>query len=109
MAATEINVQSVDEPKDLGFGSVVGGFNEQRLLNRDGTFNSRRRGLPFLRSLSLYHHLLTISWPRLIGIIVTGYLAANSLFALLYVACGRDSLNGPMPATIGGPFWRAFI
>ena len=37
-----------EEPKDLGFGSVVGGFNEKRLLNRDGTFNQHREGLSFL-------------------------------------------------------------
>jgi len=102
-------VQSTDEPKDLGFGSVVGGFNELRLLNRDGTFNSRRRGMPYFRSLSLYHHLLTISWPRFLGIIVCGYLSANVVFALAYLACGADSLNGPLPAAAGGAFWRAFF
>src|SRR4051812_6842378 len=31
-----------DEPKDLGFGSVVGGARQQRLVNRDGSFTSRR-------------------------------------------------------------------
>lgn len=107
MASPEL--QAVEEPKDLGFGSVVGGFNEQRLLNRDGTFNSRRRGLPFLTSLSLYHHLLTIGWPRFIAIIVSGYLSANALFALAYLACGPDSLNGPVPSAVGGAFWRAFF
>ena len=55
----------VEEPKDLGFGSVVGGFNEKRLLNRDGSFNPRRDGLPLLRSLSFYHYFLTITWSRL--------------------------------------------
>ena len=109
MTATDVNIPSVDEPKDLGFGSVVGGFNEQRLLNRDGTFNSRRRGLPFLQSLSLYHHLLTISWPRFLGIIVVGYFSANVLFAFAYLACGVDSLNGQLPTTVGGAFWRAFF
>src|SRR5512133_2454399 len=108
MTSPDINVQTLDEPKDLGFGSVVGGFNEQRLLNRDGTFNSRRRGLPFLQSLSLYHHLLTISWPRFLGMIVAGYLSANVLFAFAYLACGVDSLNGELPTSLGGAFWRAF-
>jgi inward rectifier potassium channel len=109
MSSSEVEAQALEEPKDLGFGSVVGGFNEQRLLNRDGTFNPRRRGLPFLTSLSLYHHLLTISWPRFLAIIVTGYLSANTIFALAYLACGPDSLNGPVPASLGGPFWRAFF
>jgi inward rectifier potassium channel len=107
MASPEL--QTVDEPKDLGFGSVVGGLNEQRLLNRDGTFNSRRRGLPFLASLSVYHHLLSISWTRFLAIIVGGYLTVNTLFALTYMACGPDSLTGAVPTTTGGPFWRAFF
>src|SRR5437868_7604425 len=107
--STEVEPQSLDEPKDLGFGSVVGGFNEQRLLNRDGTFNSRRRGLPYLASLSVYHHLLSISWARFLAIITAGYLSVNTVFALAYLACGPDSLTGALPATNAGAFWRAFF
>ncbi len=107
MAAPDF--QPVEEPKDLGFGSVVGGANEKRLLNRDGTFNSRRLGLPFLSSLSLYHNLLTISWPKFFGLIVTGYLGTNTIFALVYLACGPGSLAGIAPSTVGGGFWRAFF
>jgi inward rectifier potassium channel len=108
MSATETQLQ-IEEPKDLGFGSVVGGFNEKRLLNRDGTFNPRRAGLPWLRSLSFYHYFLTITWPKFFAIVTAGYMAANVVFALLYLACGPDSLAGAEPATMGGPFWRAFF
>ena len=76
-------ITPLDEPKDLGFGSVVGGANEKRLLNRDGTFNPRRKGLPFLRSLSFYHYFLTISWPKFFAYGVAGYVITNILFALL--------------------------
>jgi len=100
----------VEEPKDLGLGSVVGGANEKRLLNRDGSFNPRRDGLPFFSSLSVYHFLLTISWPRFFLIVTCGYLAANTAFALAYVACGVDALAGTLPTTgPTGPFWRAFF
>src|SRR6185295_11353373 len=44
--------------RDLGFGTVVSTDKRRRLLNRDGTFNVRRRGLRFWRSLSIYHWLL---------------------------------------------------
>jgi inward rectifier potassium channel len=33
----------------------------------------------------LYHLLLTVSWSRLIGMLVLGYLAVNSVFAILYM------------------------
>jgi inward rectifier potassium channel len=106
---TAPNVESLEEPKDLGFGSIVGGVNEKRLLNRDGTFNSRREGLPFLTSLSLYHRFLTISWGRFFLLTFVGYIGANALFALAYLACGADSLTGISPSTVGGGFWRAFF
>src|SRR4051812_13683684 len=102
MSVPEMN--SADEPKDLGFGSVVGGANEKRLLNRDGTFNQRRVGLPLLRSLSFYHYFLTISWPKFLAIVTAGYVGANTSFALLYLACGVDSLAGAEPARMGGAF-----
>jgi inward rectifier potassium channel len=102
-------IVTVEEPKDLGFGSVVGGVNEKRLLNRDGTFNPRRYGLPLLSSLSFYHYFLTISWPRFTAMVVSGYVGANTVFALAYLACGRDSLVGTTSAAMGNAFWRAFF
>jgi len=108
MSAPEIQ-PPFEEPKDLGFGSVIGGVNEKRLLNRDGTFTSRREGLPLLRSLSFYHYFLTISWPKFFGFVVLGYIGANTLFASLYLVAGPDSLSGNMPVSAGGAFWRAFF
>ena len=99
----------IEEPKDLGFGSVVGGANEKRLLNRDGTFNPRRRGLPWLTSLAPYHFLLTISWPKFLVIITAGYFTANTLFALAYLACGAGALEGIPSSQTGGAFGRAFF
>src|SRR3569832_381237 len=90
----------IEEPKDLGFGSVVGGRNEKRLLNRDGTFNPRRDGLPLLRSLSFYHYFLTITWPKFLLIVTAGYMGANAVFAFLYLACGVGSLVGAEPTRL---------
>lgn len=98
-----------EEPNDLGFGSVIGGVNEKRLLNRDGTFNPRRVGLPFFRSLSLYHWFLTISWPTFFGIVALAYVAANTFFAVAYLLCGPGALTGVAPQQIGGGFARAFF
>ncbi|HWH50802.1 MAG TPA: ion channel [Gemmatimonadaceae bacterium] len=99
----------VEEPKDLGFGTIVGGVNEQRLLNRDGTFNPRREGLPFLSSLSLYHYFLTLTWPRFFAVVVGAYVVANGAFAVAYLACGSGALIGTVPTAMGNEFWRAFF
>ena len=85
-----------DDSRDLGFGAVVTRESRLRLLNRDGTFNVRRRGLGFFESLSSYHTLLTLSWPRFLLLVVAAYFAANLVFAGAYLLCGPGGLTGPM-------------
>src|ERR1043166_9289736 len=104
-----VNITVRPEPQDLGFGSVVGRANEKRLLNRDGSFNPRRRGLPFVRSLSAYHHLLTMSWPKFLSLVAASYFVVNAIFAGIYVACGPGALEGPAPVGTTNPFIRAFF
>ena len=97
------------EPSDLGFGSVVGGANERRLIERNGAFTARRLGFPFFSYLNGYHSLLTMSWMRFLGIAAMTYLGLNSAFAALYLACGPNALGGMSSETMGGPFLRAFF
>jgi inward rectifier potassium channel len=103
------NITIRAEPQDLGFGAIVGRANEKRLLNRDGSFNPRRRGLPFLQSLAAYHTLLTMSWPKFLGALVTSYFVVNAVFATIFVACGPGALAGPMPNGTTSAFARAFF
>lgn len=89
---------SEDLNRDLGFGSVVSQQSRKRLLNRDGSFNVVREGLSPITSLSLYHALLTITWPRFLGLIILFYLGINGGFAAAYLACGPGALNGATTA-----------
>ena len=82
-----------DVNADLGFGSVVSRQSRQRLLNRDGTFNVRRDGLPLWQSLAAYHYLLNLSWPRFLFYVGAVYMATNALFAAIYVLCGAHALT----------------
>lgn len=97
-----------EEYKDLGFGSVVAA-ESGRLLNRDGSFNVVREGLHPLRSLSVYHYLLTVSWTRFLLLVCAGYLAANAVFGLLYYLCGPGALTGSDGIGTGGRFLTAFF
>ena len=100
---------SEQDLRDLGFGSVVSRESQQRLLNRDGSFNVERRGLGFWSSFSLYHALLTISWSHFFLIFVGWYFIANSLFAVAYLACGSDALAGSTLGLENHAFLRAFF
>ena len=80
--------------KDLGFGAKVLQDSVLRLLNRDGTFNVSRTGLPLFKSLNIYQILLNISWWQFILIFISLYLLINLLFAALYFLCGPEALVG---------------
>lgn len=90
-----VQVPGTQDPNlDLGFGAVVARESRRRLLNRDGTFNVRREGLGYWESLSAYHYLLTITWPKFLSYVGMSYVAINAIFALLYVIVGEHALSG---------------
>jgi inward rectifier potassium channel len=93
---------------DLGFGTKVTDANT-RLLNRNGRFNVKRTGLPFLRSLSLYHSLITMSWFKFFGIIILVFFMVNTFFAILYLLTGIEHLKGSTGETLVAQFWDAFF
>jgi inward rectifier potassium channel len=98
-----------EEPKDLGFGSVVGGARQQRLIRRDGSFTARRVGFRRFTYVNGYHALLTMTWPRFLGSVLAVYLTINALFAVSYLAMGPDALAGADPSRMGGRFLRALF
>lgn len=97
-----------DEFKDLGFGSRVS-TQKKRLINKDGSFNVERKGLPFLQSLSLYHSLLEMSWIKFNGCVFLSYITVNLFYACLYVLIGIDHLGGITGKTFLDKFLDAFF
>lgn len=79
---------------DLGFGSVVSRQSRERLLNRDGSFNVRREGLGFFRSLSVYQWLLEITWTRFLLVLAGSFLLFSLFFAIAFYLCGPGALVG---------------
>ncbi|MEP7002265.1 MAG: ion channel [bacterium] len=102
-------VAAGEEPRDLGFGSVVGGANERRLIERDGRFTARREGFSPLSYLNGYHAMLTMTWPKFLGIVTLVYVGMNAVFAALYLLCGTEALGGLGEQQMGGHFLRAFF
>ncbi len=72
---------------DLGLGIRTG---PGRGVNKDGTFNVRRVGLPTFRSYELYHHLITMGGFRFLGLLFLGFLVTNVLFAAVYLGIGME-------------------
>ena len=95
--------------RDLGFGAVVSRESQQRLLNRDGSFNVERKGLRFWSSFSAYHAMLTMPWAQFFAIAALLYLVVNALFASAYLACGPGSLGSNTAGMEHHTYLRAFF
>jgi len=59
--------------------------------------------------LSLYHWLLTISWPKFLGFITGSYIAVNAIFAVAFLLCGPGALQSSSGDFTGHSFYRAFF
>jgi inward rectifier potassium channel len=80
--------------QDLGLGGRLSERSHVRLLNRDGSFNVRRNRLGPLHPYNAYHTLVSLPVPRLLLLMVAGYVFVNVAFALLYWLAGPDALSG---------------
>ncbi|HMS65879.1 MAG TPA: ion channel, partial [Ignavibacteria bacterium] len=81
------------ELNDLGLGSKVIDTS-QRIITKEGKYNIERRGIPFLRSFSFYHYLISISWLKFCSLILITFVIINVIFALLYLAGGVENFEG---------------
>lgn len=76
----------------------------RRVINKDGTFNVRRRGDSW-RDIHPYLWLIDVSWTAFWGVLLAGYIAANLVFGSIYFLLGDHALNMTNP-TVG---WRHFL
>lgn len=85
--------KNIEEINDLGIGSKVIDSN-QRLITKKGKFNIERKGIPFLKSFSFYHYLISVSWFKFCLLVLSAFIFVNVIFALLYLAGGVENFEG---------------
>ena len=98
-------VQQEENRQDLGFGTTLNDPHT-RLVNKDGSFNVRRAHEGYLNHLNLYNRLITMPWPKFIGLVVSFYLSSNAVFATFYGLLGYHNLKGITEVTPDTPFGR---
>lgn len=78
---------------NTGF-SNSSGVRGARLINKDGSLNLRKTGLPFWEQISLFHTLIRMkSWKFLVSVLLF-YAVTNVFFAFLYLMVGVENLQG---------------
>jgi inward rectifier potassium channel len=103
-----IHKRKFNPEDDLGFGSQPV-IKSQRLINKDGSVNVKRRGISIFNTSNNYHTLITMRWSKFWLIVLSGYFIANLIFASIYVALGTHALDGADGANFFEHFMDAFF
>jgi inward rectifier potassium channel len=88
---------------DTGFAgntSDTGG----RFINKNGSYNLVKTGMPFRKRFSVFHNMLNLSTGKFITIIFLFYISINLIFTIVYFSLGSSQFDGLMP----GNDWRIF-
>ncbi|HEY1493954.1 MAG TPA: ion channel [Candidatus Solibacter sp.] len=73
--------------------------NVRRIIDKDGSFNVRRRGGNW-HDIHPYLHLINMGWPQFLAWLITGYLVTNTIFAAIYYELGPGELGSSPGMTL---------
>ncbi|MBS1746077.1 MAG: transporter [Bacteroidetes bacterium] len=84
---------------DTGFGTSAesqGG----RFINKDGSFNIVKRGVPFYERISFFYKMLMMPVMKFGLVLITFLISINLVFTLIYISLGETEFTGVLA---GGP------
>jgi len=88
---------------DTGFGTNASDYGG-RFVNRDGSFNLRKEGMPVWDRFSVFHSMLNLPSWKFIVLIVSFFLAINLLYTAIYLLIGTEGFTGMIATT----HWQKF-
>src|SRR5476651_1460848 len=103
-----IHRRKINPEDDLGFGPQPV-IKNQPLVNKDGSPNVRRIGLPFFNTANNYHTLITMSWTKFWLLVLSCYVTINLIFASIYFLIGPGGLSGSSGISTFHHFMDAFF
>ncbi len=93
---------------DTGFGATTEGYGG-RFINKDGSFNVVREGIPVTEKMSLFNNLLTMPGWEFLLFIFLFFIGINLLFTILYLMLGDNELTGMLAHTAAKRFEEIFF
>ncbi|HEY4799004.1 MAG TPA: ion channel [Bacteroidia bacterium] len=100
--------ESAEKFDDLGLGTKANS-SSIRSLNKDGSFNLKKKNVPLSERVNFYHSLVTMSWTKFFVLLLSAYIVVNFLFAAVYMLIGVEHLTGVEGTTDFDKFLEAFF
>ena len=93
---------------DTGFGTRGDSYGG-RFINKDGSYNLRKTGLPVWKRFSIFQSMLAMPTWKFILTLVLCYLAANVFYTLIYILIGINDFQGMIATTTWGKMKEVFF
>ncbi|MES2004097.1 MAG: ion channel [Bacteroidota bacterium] len=90
---------------NTGFSTNTNAIGNGRFINKDGSYNLVKEGLPFWKRISVFHDMLNLSTVKFVTVILVYYFIINLCFTTIYFFIGPGELTG-LPQGISD--WRMF-
>lgn len=100
--------KQLKEVVNTGFGNNSAQMGN-RLLNRDGSPNIRKTGIPFFERFAWYHTMLQIPGWKFLVFIFASFILVNLVFALAYLFIGVGHLDGVSHEPGSSVFWQIYF
>jgi inward rectifier potassium channel len=90
--------------RDPGIGEK---FNARtkRLMNKDGTFNVRSKGIA-LKRIHPFQYLVNVSWAKFALILLLAFTTINLIYATIYFSLGSAGLKTTIDMSPISHFWQ---
>ncbi len=83
---------------DTGFSASASGVGG-RFINKDGTFNIKKTGIPVWERYSIFHNMLNMPRWKFIAVILIFFLTINLLYTFIYLFVGVGQFQGMIAQT----------
>ena len=90
---------------DFGFSTKVTG-DQHRLINKDGSFNIKRKGK---KTGDVYHWLVHMKWGRFLILAFSMFVFINLILAFAFLWIGIEEIQGTQPGTFVDNLRQAFF
>jgi inward rectifier potassium channel len=89
---------------NTGFSTNTGDLGSGRFINKDGSYNLVKEGMPFWRRASLFHDMLNLPTWKFVTVILVFYIGINLAFTGVYFLIGPAEMQGIQ----SGDTWKTF-
>jgi len=93
---------------DTGFG-VSPDSQGGRFINKDGSYNVVKRGLPFYERISFFYKMLTMPAWKFTLTLTVFFISINTVFTAVYVSLNKSEFTGVLPGNAVHYFFELFF